>query len=44
MYHWEADAEDFLVLAGEPLLLIEGEEVIAAPIGTSSTARPAPST
>ena len=26
MYHWEADQEDFLVLAGEPLLLIEGEE------------------
>jgi uncharacterized cupin superfamily protein len=26
MYHWEADAEGFLVLAGEPLLLIEGEE------------------
>ena len=26
MYHWEADQEDFLVLAGEPILLIEGEE------------------
>jgi uncharacterized cupin superfamily protein len=26
MYHWEADQEDFLVLAGEPLLLVEGEE------------------
>jgi uncharacterized cupin superfamily protein len=26
MYHWEADQEDFLVLAGEPLLLIEGAE------------------
>jgi uncharacterized cupin superfamily protein len=26
MYHWEADQEDFLVLAGEALLLIEGEE------------------
>ncbi len=26
MYHWEADQEDFLVLAGEPLLVIEGEE------------------
>jgi uncharacterized cupin superfamily protein len=26
MYHWEADQEDFLVLAGEPLLIIEGEE------------------
>jgi uncharacterized cupin superfamily protein len=26
MYHWEADAEDFLVLSGEALLLVEGEE------------------
>jgi uncharacterized cupin superfamily protein len=26
MYHWEADQEDFLVLAGEALLLAEGEE------------------
>ena len=26
MYHWEADQEDFLVLAGQPLLVIEGEE------------------
>jgi uncharacterized cupin superfamily protein len=26
MYHWEADQEDFLVLAGEPLLIVEGEE------------------
>jgi uncharacterized cupin superfamily protein len=26
MYHWEADQEDFLVVAGEPLLVIEGEE------------------
>ena len=26
MYHWEADQEDFLVLAGEGLLIIEGEE------------------
>jgi uncharacterized cupin superfamily protein len=25
-YHWEADQEDFLVLAGEALLLVEGEE------------------
>ena len=25
-YHWENDQEDFLVLAGEPLLVIEGEE------------------
>jgi uncharacterized cupin superfamily protein len=26
LYHWEADQEDFLVLAGEALLLVEGEE------------------
>jgi uncharacterized cupin superfamily protein len=26
MYHWEADHEDFLVLSGEALLLVEGEE------------------
>jgi uncharacterized cupin superfamily protein len=26
MYHWEKDAEGFLVLAGEALLLVEGEE------------------
>ena len=26
MYHWEADQEDFLVVAGEGLLLVEGEE------------------
>src|SRR5262245_17440247 len=26
MYHWEADQEGFLVLSGEPLLVIEGEE------------------
>lgn len=26
MYHWEADQEDFLVLSGEALLLIEGDE------------------
>lgn len=26
LYHWEADAEDFLVLSGEALLLVEGEE------------------
>lgn len=25
-YHWEADQEDFLVLTGEALLIIEGEE------------------
>jgi uncharacterized cupin superfamily protein len=26
MYHWEADQEDFLVVSGEPLLIVEGEE------------------
>ena len=26
MYHWEADQEDFLVVSGEALLVIEGEE------------------
>ena len=26
MYHWEADQEDFLVLAGEALLIAEGNE------------------
>ena len=26
MYHWEADQEDFLILAGEALLLVEGQE------------------
>ena len=26
MYHWEADQEDFLVLAGECVLLVNGEE------------------
>jgi uncharacterized cupin superfamily protein len=25
MYHWEADQEDFLVLSGEALLMIEGD-------------------
>ena len=26
MYHWENDEEDFLVLAGEALAVVEGEE------------------
>jgi uncharacterized cupin superfamily protein len=26
MYHWEADQEDFVVLAGEALLIVEGDE------------------
>ena len=30
MYHWEADQEDFLVISGEALAIVEGEE---RPIG-----------
>ena len=26
MYHWEADQEDFLVVAGEALLIVEGQK------------------
>jgi uncharacterized cupin superfamily protein len=26
MYHWETDQEDFLVLSGEALLIVEGDE------------------
>jgi uncharacterized cupin superfamily protein len=26
LYHWEANQEDFLVLSGEGLLLVEGQE------------------
>jgi uncharacterized cupin superfamily protein len=26
MYHWEAETEDFLVLSGEALLIVEGKE------------------
>jgi len=26
MYHWETEQEDFLVLAGEALLIVEGQE------------------
>ena len=44
MYHWEADQEDFLVLAGEALLVIEGEErplrqwdFVHCPAGTNHT-------
>jgi uncharacterized cupin superfamily protein len=44
MYHWEADQEDFLVLAGEPLLIVEGEEralrpwdLVHCPPGTKHT-------
>jgi uncharacterized cupin superfamily protein len=41
MYHWEADQEDFLVLAGDALLVIEGEkrlfrqwDLVHCPTGT----------
>jgi uncharacterized cupin superfamily protein len=44
MYHWEADQEDFLVLAGEALLIVEGEErplrrwdFVHCPAGTEHT-------
>ena len=44
MYHREADQEGFLVLAGEPLLIVEGEErqlhrwdFVHCPAGTSHT-------
>ena len=41
LYHWEANQEDFLVLSGEALLLVEGEErplrqwdFVHCPVGT----------
>jgi uncharacterized cupin superfamily protein len=41
MYHWETNQEDFLVLAGEALLIVEGEErslrqwdFVHCPVGT----------
>ena len=44
MYHWEADQEDFLVLDGEALLIVEGEErplrrwdLVHCPAGTNHT-------
>lgn len=44
MYHWEADQEDFLVLSGEALLIVEGEErplrrwdLVHCPPGTKHT-------
>ena len=39
LYHAESKQEDFLVLAGECLAIVEGEERALRP-GTSSTARP----
>ncbi len=44
MYHWEADQEDFLVMSGEALLIVEGEEralrqwdLVHCPPGTEHT-------
>ncbi len=44
MYHWEADQEDFLVVSGEALLVVEGEErplrqwdFVHCPPGTNHT-------
>ena len=41
MYHWEADQEDFLVLSGEALLIVEAQErslrqwdFVHCPVGT----------
>lgn len=42
MYHWEADQEDFLVVSGEALVVVEGEErplrqwdLVHCPAGTN---------
>jgi uncharacterized cupin superfamily protein len=44
MYHWEADQEDFFVLSGEAILIVEGEErrlkqwdFVHFPVGTKHT-------
>jgi uncharacterized cupin superfamily protein len=44
MYHWEADQEDFLVLDGDALLIVEGQErplrkwdLVHCPPGTKHT-------
>jgi uncharacterized cupin superfamily protein len=44
MYHWEADQEDFLVVSGEAILIVEGEErplrrwdFVHCPAGTKHT-------
>jgi uncharacterized cupin superfamily protein len=44
LYHWEADQEDFLVVSGEAVLLVEGEErplrawdFVPCPPGTKHT-------
>ena len=39
MYHWEADQEDFLVLSGEGLLIVEGEERPLRPVGLRALSR-----
>ena len=47
MYHWETDQEDFVVLSGEALLVIEGEErplrqwdFVHCPAGTKHVSGP----
>jgi hypothetical protein len=50
MYHWENDLEDFLVLAGEAILIVEGEErpvrrwdfVHCPPVDGTCSSEPAP--
>ena len=42
-YHWETEQEDFLVLAGEALAIVEGQERPLSS-GTSYTAHPRPDT
>jgi Uncharacterized conserved protein, contains double-stranded beta-helix domain len=37
MYHWEADQEDFIVLSGEALLIVEGRSALCG-AGTSCIA------
>ena len=44
MYHWEADQEDFFVVSGEALLIVEGQErplrqwdLVHCPAGTKHT-------
>ena len=44
MYHRENTQEDFLVLAGECLLIVEGEEREAEAVGSLPLARRRPST
>jgi hypothetical protein len=40
-YHWETEQEDFVVLAGEALLIVEGQDD-GSDSGTSYTASPRP--